>query len=340
MKRRHAPAGIFLLAMGALCVAAQSPAPGPQNGQGAAGEEEVVRVDTVLVSLPVIVSERNGSYVSNLRQEDFQVFEDGVEQHLAHFATVETPFHVALLLDTSGSTRGRLREMREAAVDFTKHLRPGDRVTLISFGGEVKVLAGPTSDREALRAAIRDAPLGDGTPLNDAVSSVLRQVLSREVGRKAAVLLTDGLDNGSVEATAESNLHYAEELDVLIYPVQYDPFVEERYAVVTKLNGLPEMRSSRAYPPGFSDRDYKKAGLYLREMALRTGGHYYHADSTSSINSAFARIAEDLRSRYSLGYYPKNVSESTRRRAIRVKVRDPKLSVRTRSSYIYKQPVK
>ena len=317
--------------------AAQTP---PPDRRVELGADEVIRVNTVLVSLPVIVSDREGRYVPDLRADDFQVLEDGVEQQISHFATVESPFTVALLLDTSGSARLRLREMQEAAASFIEGLRPGDRVALISFGEKVELLAGPTNDHELLRRAIRRVPLGNSTPLYDAVDFVLRRLFDGVVGRKAVVLLTDGLDNGSAAATAEGSMYDAEELDVLIYPVQYDPFVVETRAFVTALNRPPELRSEKLYPPNFNAKDYEEAGHYLRELALRTGGRYYHADGAATVKRAFKHIAEELRFQYSLGYYPKAAPEPSRRRAIKVKVRNPNLSVRTRSSYIYKQPVK
>lgn len=320
--------------------AAQTPAPAPPDGRVESGADEVIRVNTALVSLPVIVSDREGRYVPGLRAEDFQVLEDGVEQQVSHFATTETPFVVALLLYTSGSARLRLAEMQEAAASFVEGLRPGDKVAVISFGEKVEILAGPTNDREVLLRAIRGVPVGNSTPLYDAVDFVLRRLFAGVAGRKAVVLLTDGLDNGSAAATAEGSMYDAEELDVLIYPVQYDPFVEETRAFATSLNRPPELRSEKVYPPGFNAKDYEKAGRYLREMALRTGGRHHHADGAANVKRAFKHIAEELRFQYSLGYYPKAAPEPSRRRAIKVKVRHPNLSVRTRSSYIYNPPVK
>ena len=234
--------------------AAQPPPSGSQDRRGDLGGDEVVRVNTVLVSLPVIVSDREGRYVPDLRADDFQILEDGVEQEVAHFATVEAPFTVALLLDTMGSARLRLREMQEAAASFIECLRPGDKVALISFGQKVELLAGPTNDRELLRRAIKSVPLGNSTPLYDAVDFVLRRVFDGVDGRKAVVLLSDGLDNGSATATYGGNMHDAEESDVLFYSVQYDPFVEETRVVTTALNRLPEVRRERVYPPASTQR--------------------------------------------------------------------------------------
>src|SRR5205085_2672001 len=107
---------------------------------------------------------------------------------------VEQPFTVALVIDTSGSTRFKMEEMQDAAIAFLDQLRPNDRVVVVSFDDDVRVLSEPTSDRSVLRAAIRRTRTGDGTRLYDAVDLVIRQHLSRVQGRKAIVLFTDGVD--------------------------------------------------------------------------------------------------------------------------------------------------
>src|ERR1044072_5054509 len=137
------------------------PEPTPtQTGGGAAeevDEDDVIRVDTTLVTIPVNVTDRNGHYVGNLRQQDFRIYEDGVEQQIAYFASVDTAFNIALLLDTSDSTRFRLEDIQNEAISFLHQLRPDDRVMVVTFNSKVEVPAEPTSDRNALRAAIRRA---------------------------------------------------------------------------------------------------------------------------------------------------------------------------------------
>jgi Ca-activated chloride channel homolog len=200
----------------------------PETKQKDAGPEEVsegdiVRVDTTLISIPVSVMDRDGKYIPDLTKDDFRVWEDGVEQKVAYFASTEKPFTVALLIDTSGSTRFRLDQIQESAIAFVEQLRPDDRVMVVSFSDKIRVVP-PTNDRNALRDAIRRTEPGSGTRLYDAVDQVINKEFAHVEGRKAIVLFTDGVDTTSKHATYEDNVRDAEELDALIYPVEYDTY--------------------------------------------------------------------------------------------------------------------
>ena len=105
----------------------------------------MVRVNTTIVTLPVSVMDRNGRFIPDLRQQEFRIYEDGVEHEVAYFAAVEKPFTLALVLDTSASTRFRIDEMQDAAIAFINQLRPDDRVIVVSFDEEVRVLAEATT---------------------------------------------------------------------------------------------------------------------------------------------------------------------------------------------------
>ena len=213
---------------------ANRPAGAPPVGQpdvANSGPEEieagdVVRVNTTLVTLPVSVSDRDGRYIPNLRKEDFRLWEDGVEQSVAFFSSVDKPFSVVLMIDTSGSTRFRLDEIQDAAITFVNQLRQDDRVMVVSFDDDIRILSEFTSDRSRLRNAIRRTEPGEGTRLYDAVDLVMNQRLNNESGRKAIVLFTDGVDTTSRHASYASNIRDAEELDALIYPVQYNTYMD------------------------------------------------------------------------------------------------------------------
>jgi VWFA-related protein len=166
--------------------------------------------------------DRSGRFIPDLRQQDFRIYEEGVEHEVAYFASIEKPFTLALVLDTSASTRFRLEEIQDAAIAFINQLRSDDRVLVVSFDEEVRVLAEATSNRNVLRDAIRRTRTGGNTKLYDAVDLVINQRLNREQGRKAVILFTDGVDTASNHASYQSNIRDAEELDALIYPVQYD----------------------------------------------------------------------------------------------------------------------
>src|SRR5687767_8540254 len=201
--------------------------PEPQTEQAPAGPEEVdagdiIRVNTTLVTIPVSVMDRDGRYIPNLQKEDFRIWEDNVEQDVAFFASVDKPFSVVLMLDTSPSTQFRLEEIQDAAISFVNQLRADDKVMVVSFNQDVKVQCDFTTDRAKLQRAIYKANTDSGTSIYDAVDIVINKHLARTQGRKAIVLFTDGVDTTSDKATYESTVMDAEELDALIYPVQYN----------------------------------------------------------------------------------------------------------------------
>src|SRR5207248_9395057 len=159
----------------------------------------------------------------NLQRDDFRIFENGVEQSLAYFEPADKPFTVALLLDTSASTHFHLAEIKEAAIEFAKQLRPQDRVLIVSFNDEVLLLTEVTNDMNVIQTVIEEnANTGNSTRLYDAVHLTIAERLNKIKGRKAIVLFTDGVDTSSQQATYQSTLDQVEELDALIYPIQYD----------------------------------------------------------------------------------------------------------------------
>lgn len=330
-----------------------SASPAGKEGPDEVREDEVLRVNTTLVTVPVSITDRNGRYVADLQKEDFHIYENGVEQEVAYFATVEKPFTVVLMLDTSASTWSKLGQIRDAALAFVEQLRPEDQVMVISFAMGTKVQCEPTSDRQKIRKAIQNTGRGLSTHLYDAMSKLMRKHLTRIQGRKAVVLFTDGVDATSNDATYESTVHTAEELDALIYPIRYDTYDP------ASDTGGPALPQSRPRLPsilrriplplptiggvnsggsnGSSRADYNRGERYLHELAELTGGRVYEASKDLRyLQDAFNHIAEELRRQYSLGYYPKQTAQAGERRRISVRVSQPDLAVRARSSYIFK----
>jgi len=329
--------------------------PEQQQEQHPIGPEEVdagdiIRVNTTLITVPVTAMDRDGRYVPNLQKEDFRLWEDGVEQDVAFFQSVDKPFSVVLMIDTSPSTQFRLEDIQDAAINFTNQLRADDKVMVVSFNDDIKILSEFTTDRNKLQRAIQRAKTDDGTRLYDAVDIVINQQLSRVSGRKAIVLFTDGVDTTSRRADYHSNINDAQELDALIYPVQYDTrqdmnvggnFPTTRIDIWgTILGGIFGGGGGRRGGGGRSSRgtgrnDYEIASQYLLELANSTGGREYKADSLQNMSQAFANVAEELRRQYTIGYYPKRPPQAGQRRYLRVRSRQPNLAVRARDSYIF-----
>jgi VWFA-related protein len=324
------------------------------TGPEEVSEGDVVKVNTSLVTVPVTVLDRQGRFVPNLQRDDFRILDNGVEQSIAYFEPAEKPFTVALLLDTSASTHFHMQEIREAAIAFAKQLRPQDRMLVVTFNDEVLLLTpNATNDLDTVENLIEEyANTGSSTRLYDAVHLTIRERLNQIKGRKAIVLFTDGVDTSSQQASYQTTLREAEELDALIYPIQYDTSDYARsmqgggntVTVVTTTHGIFGTKTSQqtygvpannGQPmPGTSKADYDRADKYLHALADETGGRLYQANDTRQLADAFSRIAEELRRQYSLGYYPKSDNaDDNARREIKVRVKRSDLAVKARDGY-------
>ena len=213
-------------------------------------------------------------------------------------------------------------------------LRVDDQIVGLTFGSEIKEVLKLTKVRDLPDSGMITAP-GGGTRLYDAVDLIIAKYLRRLPGRKAVVMLTDGIDGilsngpdgGSFIADSARNLRDAEELDALFYAVHYNTWIEPINTV----------------PPGMKVEDLRKfweerSTEYLQGLAYKTGGRLYRADSISDLTPAFASVVEELSRQYSLGYYPKRVPREGERRLIKVRANSPDLVVRARDSYISKSP--
>ncbi len=293
---------------------------------------ETIRIDTNLITIPVSVFDRNGLYIAGLRQNDFKIFDDGVEQEIAYFGTTDKPITVAIVIDVSPSTAYRIEEIQRAAIAFVNLLEPQDTVIVIEFDHNVRVLAQATKDREKIIKAIKKADFGDGTSLYNAVDEALRKQLSKIEGRKAVVLFTDGVDTTSRKNSYDSTINYAEETDSLVFPIYYNTYLDNR------------ARTSR-FPPifgggniiftGTSAEDYAVGRRYLEELADTTGGRVFRPEATpGGLTRAFEGIAEELRRQYNIGFVPSDEGRPGQRKTIKVRVNRPNLILRARDSYI------
>jgi Mg-chelatase subunit ChlD len=396
--------------------------PKPQPSLEAGNEQkpepsdvDTVKIDTDLVLVPVIATDLNGNYIPDLKQTEFAIEEDSVKQEIAFFATVSAPFHVVLMLDTSGSTEDKLGLIRSAAISFTEQLQRGDRVKVISFDDEVRELSEFTNDKSALKAAINKTRAGEGTKLYDAMELALNNVRSIS-GRKAIVIFTDGVDWHSDQASFNTTLRGLDEEGVIVYPIRYDTRAQtERIAreqseqITPELPTIgvirrppsgttaptfpgegpdsvptsgtrqktgplglplpgdimrprpemdpnrlpspddpapsrprgtyPEPRTSRPQPKTTDsistmlDGLYVTADEYLKKLADKSGGKVLRADTLVSLPDAFAKIAAELRTQYSIGYYPTNKNRDETYRKIRVTTTRKNVAVRARPGY-------
>jgi Ca-activated chloride channel family protein len=338
-------------------------------------EGDVVRVDTQLVSVPAVVTDSAGRPLSGLRPENFRLIEDGQPQTIANFGTTETPFEIALLLDTSGSTRDDVALIRAAANSFIAALRPGDKVGVVSFNtaqtvarpiAAVEVLTPLTGDREALKTAIENLGGSQGTPYYDALERIAENIFrdppSEEVrGRRAVVALTDGVDSSSNSDFVTAKMKLAR-VGVACYFIQVntEDFVEDRLMKDCSDDGQLALsqrqiqRYREIFFPGakaenfnsfcqmgpfermsISRELYNLARREMNDLSRVSGGRSFVAATLADARAAFARVAADIGTQYSLGYYPTNKARDGKFRSIKLEVRGvkDKAVVRARDGY-------
>ena len=277
-----------------------------------------IRVDVTVVSVLCSVRDRNGALVNHLGQDDFILLEEGKPQAIRRFAR-ETglPLTVGLLIDTSNSqVRWIDDERRAAAQFFSQVIRPEDGAFLVAFDATTELLMERASSRRLIDAGLdrlrRNSPelrrgrtgRPRGTLLYDAVHRASTQELQKGPGRKAIVLITDGMDVGS-SARMDDAINAAQKADTIIYSIYYGG-------------------ASEAAGPG---------QFVLEEMSEQTGGRFFRVGRRSPLKKIFDQIQEEMRSQYALEFTPPEESKDGGYRRLEVLLRDPKLSAQARKGY-------
>ena len=348
---------IFGMLLGLSTVSAQDP---QQDQKKKDDEVATIRLNTDLVVLDVSVTDRDGNRTnSGLRAEDFVVYENGVRQIITSFDATEVPFNLVLLMDTSGSASGDVELMRRAARGFLNELRPQDRVAVVQFNKEVELLKDLTADRRAVEAALDLLTPGTGTAFYDAMQLTMEEVLRKVEGRKAIVALTDGVDSygfkiyEQILPLMEKNRvsAYFLELDTESFteqgmtrdcnePVHFEfsakqlrKYTKEFAGKISEAFFSVHCRLTRTERMQVNRKLYEVARRELREVADKTGGRVYPVKELRQLDKAYSQIAAELRTQYSLAYYPKNENHDGKWRSVKVEVKKPGFIAQTRPGY-------
>ena len=287
-------------------------------------EGDVVRVDTSLVNLNVSVySSKLKAYTGALEQKDFTVFDDGREETVTHFATTDEPFDLVLLIDLSGSTAKKRDLIRKSTERFIEAARPSDRLAIVTFSDEVKVISPLTTDRAKLLESTKKIKGGGGSHVWDALKFTLDQVRGPKTTdrRRAVVFMTDGADNALLPFNAGSEISFADlveavrQSDALIIPIYLDTEFDE-------------------FPGTGAKRVYENARKTLALLADESGGIYYKASKVEDLNGVYEQVINDLGKVYSLGYRPTNRKRDGSWHTVKVQIPNrPDLMARTRPGY-------
>jgi Ca-activated chloride channel homolog len=299
-------------------------------------------INTRLVTLDATVIDWRDRLVGDLKQDEFRVWEDGVEQEVTHFTVEERPIRVALLLDASGSMQygNKMAMAVESAKQFLDYLKPEqDKAALIVFTDLVNKLSGFTNDFSRLKAMLDKVQAEGGTAINDTLDAVA-PMFEEETGRKAIVLITDGLDEHS-STLIDDAIEKVRRAGVKVYSIgifDNDYFNREMQEAIqppsTTVTKAPDVdptdarKKRRTFERG---SDVRK--IVFEGMADATGGAVFFPEKLSQLPVVFHRIADELRNMYALGYIPTNKTRDGKWRDIKVETTRGGLTVRTRRGY-------
>lgn len=272
-------------------------------------DDKPINVDTLLFTIPLTVTDRKGRSIAGLKQENFEVFQDGEEQEIEFFLNDDAPMNVAILLDTSQSTKKVLDNIQKAAREFIKVLRPEDKAVIVTFDNRTSFLSNLVSDRKILSKAIDQAKIGGGggSDMYAAVDDVLERNFTTLKGRKAVIVLTDGMVIPQ-KITAQQTLDEMQEADVFFYPIIFKTDFYQTKNASNKKSSLVNI---------------------LQIFADETGGRLYEKDATK-LKEAFVSISEEMKKQYLIGFYPQNTERGKTSGYFRVDVNRGDLIVRSK----------
>jgi Ca-activated chloride channel family protein len=288
-----------------------TPRPKPKGPVDSTRVPEIhLRVDSSLVLIPVQVTTPGGTSVTSLSQDNFELFEEGVEQKITHFSQEDGPISVGLLFDSSGSMRNKVLQSSEAAAAFLRTANSDDEFFLVEFGDRPKLAVPFTSDADAIfRRILHNKPLGR-TSLLDAILMSLVEMKHARNTRKAIVILSDGGDNSS-HYTPRQIRNALLESDLQVYAI-----------------GIFDRN-----PPHRQPEEERNGPQLLDDLAEQTGGRLYPIENLDDLGYTSARISRDLRSQYVLGYSPSNQTRDAKYRRVRLKVISPEGTPSLRTYY-------
>jgi VWFA-related protein len=269
--------------------------------QAAPEQQPTFSVSVDLVKIPLSVFDEKGALVHDLRPGDFRVFEDGVRQEIRSVGVDHNPVSVVLLLDTSATVEQELKAIKQAAEDFAGALSPEDRISIITFDDEVKLIQDWTSDKKQVRRALRKLDSGLRTALYDAMFMAAEEQLKGIEGRKAIILLTDGLNNQSSVSFHDAKLAITQSQTTL-YVVSKTAIVRQAASKQRRVIWLNDIYRRMFGDSNYIDEFFKRIERQMTDLAESTGGRCFYPINYDQIPGAYADVAHDLKSKYYLTY--------------------------------------
>ncbi len=269
-------------------------------------DDEVISVDASIVVLNAAITDSLGKAVPGLKQSQFSVFEDGVEQAIESFGSEITPFAAVILLDTSGSMEERVSLARSAAIQFLDGMRITDEAAIYNFDSKVQLVQDFSNSRD-LREQAFDLKANGMTALNDAIVFAAKALSARGEKRKAMIVLSDGADTNS-KASSDKALGAVLAAGITVYTIDM----------------------STIDTPG---KERMQNQGVLKNFAEKSGGRFIAVPGGVAMRNAFTQIVAELGEQYTIAYSPANTKKDGKWRSIELRVSRSNLTIRTRKGY-------
>ena len=279
-------------------------------------DDKPIKIDTLLLTMPLVVKDKDGHNISGLRKEDFSIIQNGDKQNIEYFFNEESPMNVAILIDTSASTKEVLGKIQKAARDFIKVLRPEDKAIIVSFDYRTLFLSELTSDKRKLLKAIEQTRIADqaGSDVNRAVVQLVNNYFDSFKGRKAVIVLSDGMTLRR-DISTQQTLETLQKADTLFYPIVFK----------TKFYAQARQRAA--------NNNTKPLPMKMLEfLATETTGRFYEKDA-ANLKEAFQNISEELKNQYLLGFYPQNTNIDYLNKNVRIMLDRKDLRIETKKRW-------
>ena len=287
------------------------------------GGQQNLRVDVRLVNVYATVTNSTGRHVGGLTKDDFIVEEDGVPQEISHFSQDDRiPVSVGILFDSSGSMVNKLKTAVSAVERFIRTIHTDDDIFLMTFSMRTELKQDFTDDRDKLSKALRSIQASGGTSLFDALQEGLEKIKSGKHQKRAILLISDGEDTSS-HARFQQVLQQLRESELLVYPLGISPVTYADRSEHIPFNWPPVLGGA---PRSISARRDSVDMNVLESLASESGGRAFLLTESvlgggNQIEKVLGQIAEELRSQYTLAFYPTHPDDG----------KFHKLTVRTRS---------
>lgn len=345
MKRVILPLSPFLIVVSIL---ASQPAAMGQSGRrptpdNQKGKSDALQLRAEEVLLNITVADEYGRRITSLRKEDFIIAEDGKRQDITSFLVSTVPVNVMLLLDASGSVAGQIDSLRHAGNEFIKQLGPEDKVSAIEFHTNIELIQDWTSNQSDLLHAIswrfrpgvvrdkKGRAMPGATSLYDALYLAATEQLAKVDGRKAVIILTDGVDTSS-KVTYDQGLASIIKSGAVVYVVsKARAFIEALRGYTNPVSRIFGGGMARA--AGIEIAAFENAERLMTDLCTKTGGRIFSPLEDREMSGAYAEVAQELKNQYIITYIPKNEVHDGQLRYIRVYLTRAGYAARTRESY-------